>query len=119
MCYTLPHQSCFIKRNLFAIVGFYDESLKIVADWKFFVLALLYRDCSYKFIDVLVANQEPGGVSDEGHDIEERQIVSKTFFPFAIREDILLAHSTRLIRKNAFLRVLYSIMIRIATKWHE
>lgn len=119
MCYTLPHQSCFIKRNLFAIVGFYDESLKIVADWKFFVLALLYRDCSYKFIDILVANQEPGGVSDEGHDIEERQIVSKTFFPSAIREDILLAHSTRLIRKNAFLRLLYSLMIRIATKWHE
>lgn len=119
MFFTIPHQSCFIKRMLFEIVGFYDESLKIVADWKFFVLALLFWDCSYRFIDILVANQEPGGISDEGRYIGERQIVSDKLFPSKIKETILLAHSTQNIRKNVVLRLLYSVMIRIANKLYE
>ncbi len=117
--FTIPHQSCFNKRKLFTLVGFYDESLKIVADWNFFVLAILYRNCSYRFVDILVSNQEPGGVSDEGRFIEERQMVLEKLFPKRIKEDLLLAHSTRLIRKNIILRLLYSLMIRIANKLYE
>ena len=34
---TLPHQTSFIQRALFDKYGFYDESLKIVSDWKWFM----------------------------------------------------------------------------------
>jgi glycosyltransferase involved in cell wall biosynthesis len=47
---TLAHQSVFIKRDLFNKVGYYDESLEIVADWKFFIQAIARHDCSYKTI---------------------------------------------------------------------
>ena len=116
---TIPHQSCFIRKKLFEKVGFYDESLKIVADWKFFVLAISYWGVTNKFINLLVANIEPGGVSDEDRYVEERQQVFETLFPPKIKEDVLLAHSIRLIRKNAILRLLYSLMIRIANKLYE
>lgn len=35
---TLFHPSTFIKRELFEKYGYYDETLKIVADWKFFYM---------------------------------------------------------------------------------
>ena len=47
---TFAHQSVFIKRSLFDIVGLYDESLKIVSDWKFFIHALATYHCSYKCV---------------------------------------------------------------------
>ena len=119
MCCTIPHQSCFIKRRLFESVGFYDEALKIVSDWKFFVLAISYWGVSNKFVDILISNMEPGGISDEDRYIEERESVFHALFPPGIKEDVLLAHSTRLIRKNEILRLLYSLMIRIASKLYE
>lgn len=116
---SFPHQACFIRRRLFAMVGFYDESLKIVADWKFFVLAIIYKNSSFRFVDLLVANQEPGGISDDGRFIPERKIVLEELFPLRIREEILLAHSTRTIRKNIIFRLLYALMIRIANKLYR
>lgn len=47
---TFAHQSVFIKRSLFDQVGLYDESLKIVSDWKFFIHALATHHCSYKCV---------------------------------------------------------------------
>lgn len=44
---TLPHQATFIKRSLFETIGFYDESLKIVSDWLFFLKALLKSNATY------------------------------------------------------------------------
>src|SRR5690606_37529459 len=51
---TLCHQSVFIERKLFEKVGLYDEKLKIVSDWKFFILALFKFNCSYKKVDSLL-----------------------------------------------------------------
>lgn len=117
--YSIPHQACLIKRRLFEKLGLYDEHLKIVSDWKFFALAIGYWGYTYKFVDELVANMEPGGVSDNGRFLEERKRVSDELFPPGLKEDIMTAHSTRLIRKNKFMRLIYSLMIRVATKLYE
>lgn len=119
MCCTIPHQSCFIKRSLFETIGLYDEALKIVSDWKFFVLAVAYWGCTYRFVDILISNQEPGGISDKNRYINERKKVSDELFPPKLKKDILLAHSTRLIRKNRFMRLIYSLLIRVATRLYE
>ena len=34
---TLPHPATFIRASLFSKIGMYDESFKIVSDWKFFM----------------------------------------------------------------------------------
>ena len=45
---TLAHQSVFIRRALFDQIGLYDHSLRIAADWKFFIHAIGKHQASYK-----------------------------------------------------------------------
>ena len=52
---SLPHPASFIKRTIFDRVGLYDESLKIVADWKFFLDAICRFNVSYKHIDTTIS----------------------------------------------------------------
>lgn len=48
---TLPHPASFIKRELFDTIGLYDTSLKVVADWKFFILSIIKHKASYTYLD--------------------------------------------------------------------
>lgn len=59
---TLPHQATFIRRELF-LSNLYDESYKIVADWKFWIQKLIIENCSYKYIDVVVDRFDTSGIS--------------------------------------------------------
>ncbi|KUO69200.1 MAG: glycosyltransferase [Lutibacter sp. BRH_c52] len=60
---TLPHPATFIKSSLFKRVGLYDESLNIVSDWKFFILALFKYNCTYKKFDEVLATYYLDGIS--------------------------------------------------------
>jgi glycosyltransferase involved in cell wall biosynthesis len=61
--YSLPHQSTLIKRELFYKYGFYDESLKLSSDWKFFILAIFKWNCTYILRDMFVATFNLNGIS--------------------------------------------------------
>jgi len=37
---TIKHQATFIRRDLFDKYGLYDEELKIISDWKFFLITI-------------------------------------------------------------------------------
>lgn len=74
------HQSVFIKKSLFERIGLYDEDLKIVSDWKFFILALFKYNCSYKKVDEILATFYLGGISSQVNNFEERSIVIKEHF---------------------------------------
>lgn len=62
---TLPHPATFIKRNLFHTIGLYNESLKIVADWEFFILAVTKFNCTYKHIPVTISEFMYDGISSK------------------------------------------------------
>lgn len=84
---TIPHQSSFIKKTLFQKF-MYDESLKIVADWEFFMKSFVFEGCTVSMFQDIVALCEPRGVSiDRELAIEERRKVLKTFFPPGLREE--------------------------------
>ena len=59
---SICHQCAFIRSSLMKKYG-YDEKYKIVADRKFFILALIYDNCSYQAIDVDVVNYDITGFS--------------------------------------------------------
>ena len=59
----LPHQATFIKRSLFEDLHLYNEELKIVADWAFFIEAILVRNKTYKSVNLFVAICETEGMS--------------------------------------------------------
>jgi glycosyltransferase involved in cell wall biosynthesis len=62
---TLCHQSTFIKKNLFNELGLYDETLRFVSDWKFFILALFKHNCSYLKVDAILATYYLDGISSD------------------------------------------------------
>jgi len=61
---TILHPSSFIKRELFLKYGGYDESLKIVSDWKFFFICLIQHSCSYQKWERCVTNFSTDGISE-------------------------------------------------------
>ena len=62
---TICHQAAFLKTNLFYRFGIYNENLKIVADWEFFIKAIILNNCSYKYINKIVSFFELGGISSK------------------------------------------------------
>ena len=79
---TLPHQSSFFKRELFDNTP-YDESLKIVADIKFYIQKICVEGCSIDIIDDIICRREPDGISksDNKRRIAEHQTVLKQVLP--------------------------------------
>jgi glycosyltransferase involved in cell wall biosynthesis len=77
---TIPHQSTFIKKSLFMEFGFYDEDLKIVSDWKFFILVLMKHGASYKYIDSVFSNFYFDGISSKVDYSQERREVLEMLF---------------------------------------
>jgi len=77
---SLPHPATFIKKELFNTVGLYDESLRIVSDWKFFLLALFKFNCSYLKVNKTLATFYLDGISTIEDYSEERNLVMKEYF---------------------------------------
>lgn len=87
---TLNHQATFIRRSVFDKCQ-YDERFKIVSDWKFWVEAILFQDCSYQMHDLVVAEQDMSGISNTNRalDKRERAQVMSEMFPRTIREHLM------------------------------
>ena len=59
---SLNHQAAFIKRSLMNKL-LYNEKYSIIADWDFFIRALITHNCTYQHINKIVVNYERGGFS--------------------------------------------------------
>lgn len=81
---TLPHPACLISMKLFARYGLYDTTLRIVSDWKFFLLVVAKYKCSFKYVDQEISSFSLGGLSSkiENQKIlnQERILTLKKFF---------------------------------------
>jgi len=91
---TLPHQSTFIRRDLFERYGEYDTSLKIVADWKAFLLWICRHNCSYRHHPLPLSVFYGDGLSsrpenEEIHRAERRQVLEQEFAAFLADVDEL------------------------------
>lgn len=84
----LPHQSGFIRRTLFNDMP-YDENLRIAADWKFYMLQTVCKQCKIKFIETIVSKREQGGVSNSNSvlNAKEREQVLKELLPPGVLKD--------------------------------
>ena len=81
----LPHPSTFIKKELFATVGLYDESFVIISDWKFFILALFKYNCTYKKVNETLSTFYSGGISSNGnHSFERNQVMAEHFSSYIL-----------------------------------
>lgn len=124
---TLPHQSSFFKRELFKN-SLYDESLKIVADIKFYIQKICIEGCSVEEIDEIICRREPDGISKSYNErrIAEHQTVIAEFLPSGAIKDYntltlldktttykllsLLENSKGLKWMTYFIKILYRIL---------
>lgn len=87
---TLCHQSVFIKKELFHKTGKYDETLKIVSDWKFLIISLFKENCTYKKVDLQLSIVNSEGISalaeNESLILAEREKVLQNHFKAFLKE---------------------------------
>lgn len=82
---SLSHPASFIKSHLLKKYH-YDEDLKIVSDWKFFVQVLIMDGVSYKSIPQIISIFDCTGVSSTNSELilRERHYVLENDFPKSI-----------------------------------
>lgn len=78
---TLPHPATLIKTSCFDHLQ-YDETLKIVSDWKFFMIGICKWKFSYQYIDQVISTFYFDGLSSTEPDLvaqEKRQVLHDEF----------------------------------------
>lgn len=85
----IPHQSAFIKKDLFTKIGLYDLNYPVAADWQFFMRAIGLHGAKVKYCDVLLAHFDNGGLTSQRGDLMIRDIRKATWetIPVGMRED--------------------------------
>ena len=84
----LPHQSGFIRRSLLQKMP-YDENLRIVSDWKFYMMQIVYKSSSIKLIDTIICRREQGGISNSDEELnknERRKVLTDLLPPGVIKD---------------------------------
>ena len=88
----LDHDGAYIKRNLYEKLGQYDESLRICADWKWMINAVVFNDIKPVHTDVDVILFDMTGISEnEGRQKElinkEKRIIWESILPAKVLAD--------------------------------
>ena len=114
---NLKHQASFIKRSLFDIYDLYNEDLKIIADWEFFIKSLGLGSATTKYINVDIAYFNNNGISNNAGTIylNERKKILEELLPLRIREDYLnfsVISSYIRINNYKFSRLIFRILNR-------
>ena len=86
---TLNHDPTYICRDLFEKYGYYDESLKIVSDWKWFMQAIIEGGEKPQYVNINVTLFDMTGVSESNAALvkEEREAVLCQTYPAALLVD--------------------------------
>ena len=84
----LCHQATFYRRDIFNRHP-YDESLRLIADWKVNVQAIVTDNCKVKVVDTMIARYDLTGMSSTRSRLqaEERRRVMSELFPPRMRKD--------------------------------
>ena len=86
---TLNHSPVYIKRSLFNDFGLYDETLKYVSDWKWYVQVILFGAVKPHYVDVDVVDFDMSGVSTTNWEktLQEKRKEMEKLFPGVILKD--------------------------------
>ena len=86
---TLNHDPAYIRRDLFEKYGYYDESLKIVSDWKWYLQAIILGGEKPQYADIDVTLFDMTGISETNKELDkaERKQVLEQLFPKTILAD--------------------------------
>lgn len=86
---SISHQGAFIRRVLLNQFP-YDEKLKIVSDWKFWLQVIIWGEVKVDITPILVAKNDMNGISAGMSTLHacEREMVRNEFFPPLLRKEL-------------------------------
>lgn len=86
---TMNHDCCYFRRDLFKTYGLYDENLKIVSDWKWFMQAIGLGHVKPVYVDIDVTIFDASGISETNLALrnQERRQVLEELLPPAVLAD--------------------------------
>lgn len=86
---SLNHSPAYIRKSLFEKYGLYDENLKIVSDWKFFLKAIALENESVKYVDLDMTIFDMTGISNTNSNLDksERKMFLEEQIPASILYD--------------------------------
>lgn len=86
---TLNHSPAYIRKGLFEKYGLYDETLRIVSDWKWYLQAIILGEERPVYVDLDVTLFDMNGISEtnKGLDKSERKKVLSELIPSTILAD--------------------------------
>lgn len=112
---TICQQACFIKRSLFSSIFYFDENLKIKADWEFLMHAIYIKNVNLRKIDVIIAIYDMDGISStpklRSIANEEREQILTKHFPL-FKDDYKQLKSYGSPRFAQLLRIEQSVFLR-------
>ena len=86
---TMNHDCCYIRRDLFNTYGLYDENLKIVSDWKWFLQAIGLGHVKPMYADLDVTIFDASGISESNlklRDKERRLVLEELLSPAVLAD---------------------------------
>ena len=81
---TLNHDCAYIRKDLFEEYGLYDENLKIVSDWKWYLQVIGLGRVKPEYVDIDVTIFDDGGISEQNLPLryaERRQVLEELLPP--------------------------------------
>ena len=70
---TLNHDPAYIRRELFEKYGYYDESLKVVSDWKWYTQAIIFGEENPEYVDIDVTLFDMTGISETNLELRKKE----------------------------------------------
>ena len=67
---NMPHQAIFYHRTVFEMLGLYSIENKILADYEFNIRCFGCNEIKKRYVDIVIANYEGGGVSSTIDNVE-------------------------------------------------
>lgn len=129
--HMFPHQASFISKKLFSM-DLYDENLKIIADWKFFIDRIIMKNCSIRKLNFPVVNYDMSGISSQEkylalHNNEKQKVLTQLLPPriavdyekmISAYESPILKHLPYLNKTTGF-QIFISKLVELFIKAHK
>lgn len=119
---SLPHEASFIRRDILLACP-YDESYRIISDWKFFFQAIVMDRCTYKQISLPITVFDLTGVSSTNHELldAEHERANKELLPDWLVEDIIssraeipvIHHFFDEVKERRYCKLIYGIDLMV------
>jgi len=86
---TIPQDAAFVRRDLFEKYGYFDEKMKICADWKLYLNMIALGGVVPMYVDIDVVLFDMSGVSNTNNErrLAERRTYLEKVLPAAVLKD--------------------------------